>query len=226
MAKDISFGNNVISQGAFKDLSKEAAAVISYKNTAPAEPLGVTGFDAGVEFTAASIKSDSSYWQAAFGNSAPAYLYLPKVRVRKGLPWGIDIGAMYAYYPDSNVKVYGFELSKALLDGSMATPAFGVRATYSKLAGVGDLDLQTAGIDATISKGFLILTPYCGGGVLGVDSRATGALHQFSQVSEERFWQPRVFAGLKVSPLPLFGITAEAEWEVRPVYSLKAAFSF
>jgi hypothetical protein len=61
MARDINFGNNGISQGNFRDLSKEAGAAIGYRNTAPAAPLGITGFDAGVEASAMDIKSNSSY---------------------------------------------------------------------------------------------------------------------------------------------------------------------
>jgi len=232
MAKDINFSSG-IAQGDFRSLSKEAGAAISYRNTAPPAPLGITGFDAGIEASAINIKSDSSYWKAAFGNDAPSYLYLPKVRVRKGLPFGIDIGAMYSYVPDSNIKLYGAEVSKALLDGTMATPALGIRGTYTRLTGVSDLNLQTAGIDASLSKGILFLTPYAGGGAVWVNSRATGNLQSFStntpglgQLKSEEIWQPRVFAGLKISPLPLFGITAEAEYQVRPIYSLKAALSF
>jgi hypothetical protein len=112
MAKDISFGTTTLGQGEFRSLSKEAGAAIGYRNTAPAEPLGTTGFDAGVEVSAVDIKSDSAYWRAAFGNDAPSYLVLPKVRVRKGLPFGIDVGAMYSFLPDSNVKLYGFEVRR------------------------------------------------------------------------------------------------------------------
>ena len=226
MARDINFGNNGISQGNFRDLSKEAGAAIAYRNTAPATPLGITGFDAGVEASAIDIKSNSSYWNAAFSGNAPSYLVLPKVRIRKGLPLGIDIGAMYSYVPDSNIKLYGVEVSKAILDGTLATPAIGIRGTYTRLAGVNDLDLQTAGIDASISKGILFLTPYAGAGEVWVNSKATGNLRKNSSLTSEDIWQPRVFAGLKISPLPLFGITAEAEYQVRPIYSLKAALSF
>lgn len=230
LARDLSFVNS-IAQGAFRDLSKEAGAAISYRNTAPAAPLGITGFDAGVEFSAVDIKSDSSYWRAAFGNDAPSYLLIPRLRVRKGLPFGIDVGAMYAFVPDSNVKLYGFEVSKAILDGSFATPALGIRGTYSRLAGVDDLELQTVGIDACLSKGFVVLTPYVGGGAVWVDSRATGKLQSLSTASigplkSEQIWQPRVFGGVKISPLPFIGITAEAEYQVRPIYSLKAALNF
>ena len=226
MAKDINFGSTILTQGDFRDLSREAGAAISYKNTAPAAPLGITGFDAGLEVEAVDIKSKSDYWSAAFGGDAPSYLLLPKVRVRKGLPLGIDIGAMYSYVPDSNIKLYGVELSKAILDGTLATPAIGIRGTYTRLAGVNDLDLQTAGIDASISKGILMLTPYAGAGAVWINSKATGNLQRTSSLKSEDIYQPRVFAGLKVSPLPLFGITAEAEYQVRPIYSLKAALSF
>jgi hypothetical protein len=233
MARDISFSSG-ISQGNFRDLSKEAGAAIGYRNTAPAAPLGITGFDAGIEASAIDIKSNSTYWNAAFGGpgNAPSYLVLPKIRIRKGLPLGIDIGAMYSYVPDSNIKIYGVEVSKAILDGTLATPAIGIRGTYTRLAGVNDLDLQTAGIDASISKGILFLTPYAGAGEVWVNSKATGKLQSFSTIRNgaplrsEDIWQPRVFAGLKISPLPLFGITAEAEYQVRPIYSLKAALSF
>jgi hypothetical protein len=229
MAKDINFTGG-LTQGDFKSLSKEAGGAISFKNTAPAAPLGITGFDVGVEVEAANIKT-GSYWDKAFEGDAPSYLLLPKIRARKGLPFGIDIGAMYSYVPNSNIKLYGVELSKAILDGTLATPALGIRATYTRLAGVSELDLQTAGIDASISKGILFLTPYAGVGALWVHSKAKGDLQSFSTattgpLSTENIWQPRIFAGLKISPLPLFGITAEAEYEVRPIYSLKAALSF
>lgn len=230
MARDISFVNP-IDQGAFKALSREAGAGITFRNVAPAEPLGITGFDLGVEVSAVQIQDNSGYWNEAFQGDAPSFLLLPKLRARKGLPFGIDVGAMYAYVPDSNIKLFGAEVSKAILEGSVATPALGIRGTYSKLVGVGDLELQTAGIDASISKGFLFLTPYAGAGAVWIDSKATGRLQELavaagSPLQEEKFWQPRYFAGVKISPLPLFSITAEAEYQERPIYSLKAALGF
>lgn len=231
-ARDISFNSN-LTQDQFKHLVKEAGTALAYRNTAPAEPLGITGFDAGIEASAVSIKKDGvdNYWQKAFNNNAPSYLYLPKLRVRKGLPLGIDIGAMYSYVPDSNIKLYGAEISKAILEGTAATPALGVRATYTKLAGVGDLDLQTVGVDASISKGFVLVTPYAGAGAVFIDSKAKGNLQTLSTLAgtplkSEQVWQPRVFGGLKLTPLPLLGITAEVEYAARPIYSLKAALSF
>ena len=134
---------------------------------------------------------------------------------------------MYSYVPGSNIKLYGAELSKSILEGGMASPAVGVRATYTKLAGVDDLSLQTYGIDASVSKGFLFVTPYAGAGMMWVNSEAKGNLKTLAPtLKSETIAIPRVFGGLTISPLPLFGITAEAEYAVRPIFSLKAAINF
>jgi len=226
LAADISF-STAISQDDFKNLSKEAGAALGYRNMAPAEPLGITGFDIGAELSAVGIDKNSSYWNSAFGNDAPDYLVIPKIRARKGLPFGIDIGGMYSYIPDSNIKLYGAELSKSILDGTAATPALGIRATYTKLSGVSDLSLQTYGIDASVSKGILFITPYAGAGMLWINSEAKGNLKTLVPTLEsESTTVPRLFAGVKITPFPLFGITAEAEYAERPIYSLKVAISF
>lgn len=226
LAADISFVSP-ISQNEFRDLSKEAGAALGYRNMAPAASLGITGFDIGAEVSAISINKNSSYWNAAFGNDAPSYLVIPRIRARKGLPFGIDVGAMYSYVPNSNVKLFGAELSKSILEGGVATPALGVRATYTKLTGVSDLSLQTYGVDASVSKGFLFVTPYAGAGMMWVNSEAKGDLKKLvPTLTSETTAVPRVFGGLKLTPFPLVGVTAEAEYAERPIYSLKAAISF
>lgn len=209
-------------QSGFKDLSKELGSAVAYRNLAPATPLGITGFDVAAQASFISIKDNSGYWKAATSD-APNYIGFPSLRVRKGLPFGIDVGVMYAQVVDSNIKLYGVEVSKAILEGGIASPALGVRGTWTKLAGVNEIDLQTAGVDATISKGFLILTPYAGGGMVYIDSKPTGKI---SALKSESFWQPRGFVGLKVSPLPLIGLTGEVEYAARPIYSLKLGVSF
>ncbi len=226
-----------IPQSAFRSLSKEAGIAFAYKNDAPPHPLGITGFDAGVEMEFVDIKKESDYWNNAFGGSAtatdkaPAYLILPKVRVRKGLPFGIDVGAMYSNGGNTPVQLYGVEVAKSILAGTVATPALGVRATYTRLAGVNDIDLQTVGIDASIGKGILVLTPYAGAGMVWIDSKATGNLQRLSALAgaplgEEKIWQPRFFGGVEVKPLPFIRVLGEIEYSLRPIYSLKAAIGF
>ena len=210
-------------QSEFKDLTKELGSAIAYRNMAPAEPLGITGFDVAAQVSAISLDNNSAFWQKATNNDAPSYVAYPSVRARKGLPFSIDVGAMYTYVPGTDIKVYGVEVSKAILDGTLATPAVGVRGTYTKLVGVSDLSLQTAGFDASISKGFLFLTPYAGAGMVWIDGKYDG---NAVSLKKESMWQPRGFAGLKISPLPLVGITGEVEYAARPIYSLKLGLSF
>lgn len=226
-ARDIHFTSGLV-QSQFKELSKEAGAALAYRNAAPSTPLGITGFDLGVELSVIDIKKESQYWRAAMNNDPASYLYIPSIRARKGLPFGIDVGGMYSYVPDSNVKLFGFEVSKALMEGSALLPAVGVRASYTKLAGVNDLDVQTVGIDANISKGFAIITPYAGAGMVWVDSKAKGDLQRLSPVTlgEEKLWLPRGFAGAKITILPFVAVTGEIEYAVRPIYTIKAAVDF
>jgi len=226
LAADINFKDS-LSQGEFKSISKEAGAALGYRNMAPATPLGITGFDIGFETSAISINKNSHYWQSAFSNDVPSYLIIPKLRARKGLPYGIDIGASYSFIQGSNVKLYGAELSKSILDGSAATPALAIRTTYTKLSGVSDLGLQTYGVDASASKGFVFITPYAGAGVLWINSEAKGHLHDLAPtLTKETITVPRVFGGVKLTPIPLLGVIAEAEYAARPIYSFKVEIIF
>lgn len=231
LARNIDF-NTALTQSAFKDLSKEAGAAIAYRNMSPAEPLGITGFDIGLEGSFVSISTgNNNYWEKAFSNNAPSMLVLPKIRVQKGLPFGVDVGAMYSYLPGSNIKVFGAEVGYSILEGSVATPALKIRGSYTKLTGVNDLSLHTSGIDASISKGFLMLTPYAGVGLVYIGNRAAGHLQTLASqagmpLDDIKIWQTRYFAGAKLSPLPLFSIVGEVEYSSRPIYSLKAAISF
>ena len=230
VAADINFISR-FPQSGFEKLTKELGTAIGYRNLAPAESLGVTGFDVGIEISATSIDKNSDQWKSAFANDAPSFIPVPKLRARKGLPLGIDVGAIYSAVPGSNIRLYGVELSKSIIEGGIATPAVGVRGTYTKLAGINDLGLQTYGVDASVSKGFLMLTPYAGVGMLWVKSEAKGNLKDpkiftLTTLSNVSATIPRIFAGLKVTPFPLFSVTAEAEYADTYVYSLKAAVNF
>lgn len=225
-ARDIRF-TSPLSQTEFKELSKEAGVALSYHNLAPSVTLGITGFEVAGQAVSVDIPKKVSYWASAFGSDAPDFLILPSLRARKGLPFGIDVGAMYAYVPDSNIKLYGVEVSKALLDGGLITPTLGIRGSWSKLAGVDDLDLQTFAADVNLSKGFVLLTPYVGAGIVQIDSKPKGNLKTLSPgLKDETITQPRYFGGVKLSLIPLVSLTGEVEYSERATYSLKAAVGF
>lgn len=189
LAEDI---NNVgsLAQSQFRLFSEDVGAALSYHGQIPAEPLGITGFDIGIAVTSADLARFGSY-ASAFDAGAENTLYLPTLRVHKGLPFGIDIGLMYAKVPSSNIKYTGGELKWAIIDGNTVLPAVAVRGSLTKLSGVDQLSLDTQGFDVSVSKGLAMFTPYAGlGRVRTTSTPNVGGL------VEEKFSQTKVFAGV------------------------------
>jgi hypothetical protein len=199
--------------------------VIAYRGIAPAEPQGLAGFDIGVE--ASFFKVDTALWdQVLDSNDTPGYLPVPKLHVRKGLPFGIDLGASYAMVPSSNIKVVAGEIQYAILDGSVALPALAVRGHYSTLLGVDDLDLNTYGADAVVSKGFLMFTPYAGVGVLRSNGKYTGDIQELKDnLKDQSATTPRVFGGVQVA-MALLRLTLDADFSEIPVYTAKVSLGW
>jgi hypothetical protein len=189
-AQDIDQLQN-IGQGEFRLLSEDLGAALSYHAQIPAEPLGITGFDIGVGVTATKMEN-AAILQRATSDDADTTLYVPTIRVHKGLPAGFDIGLTYASIPGSNIRYTGGELRYAILKGGAASPALAVRGSITKLSGVDQLAFDTRGIDVSISKGFALLTPYAGIGRVWIESdpRGTGGLQK------EEFSLTKVFVGV------------------------------
>jgi opacity protein-like surface antigen len=224
---DISLASS-ITNAEFAKFVRQAGTLTAYRAVAPAEPLGVLGFDIGIE--SSFVKLDDSAWQAALnqGNTeVPEYLPAPRLHLRKGLPFGIDVGASYTQVPSSDIAVFGAELQYALLKGSVATPALALRANYSKLVGVDEIDLQTYGADAVISKGFAMLTPYGGIGYMHASGSYEGTDSTLkSLLKDQDFGQMRYFAGLQVSMM-IVNLTLEAELnDEAPVYTAKISLGW
>lgn len=183
-----------IGQAQFRLLSEDLGAALSYKALIPAEPLGITGFDVGIEITATDLDHAEALEQATSGD-APTVLPIPKLHVHKGLPFGIDLGVSYAAVPDSNIELWGAEARYAILKGGVAMPALALRGSYSRLAGVDQLDFETTGVDVSVSKGFAFLTPYAGLGRVWVSSTPDGV----PGLAEEKFSMAKYFAGLDLN---------------------------
>lgn len=209
-----------LSQEQFKDLSRELGIASSYKAVAPAEPLGITGFDIGVELSLVDVEEDTSYWDMAYDN-IPSYVPVPKLRVIKGLPLNIDVGAFYAKIPSCDVSLWGGELKWAILEGSAVTPALAVRGSYTELKHVMGLDFSTKRFDVSISKGFAMLTPYAGAGKVWIESNPDG----FMFLRKESLTESHIFGGLQMS-FVLFRVTIEAEFAEIPTYTLKVSTGF
>jgi hypothetical protein len=177
-------------QAEFRLLSEDLGASLSYHAQIPSEPLGIAGFDIGVGVTATRLEH-SGIWESVTSDDTETTLYVPTLRLHKGLPAGFDIGLTYASIPGSNIRYTGGELRYAIVKGGAASPAIAVRGSLTKLSGVDQLSFETQGLDVSISKGFAFLTPYAGVGRVWVESTP-----HVSGLQKEEFSLAKVFVGL------------------------------
>jgi len=190
-------------------------AMASYRGQVPAETLGVSGFDLGASTTATRLKKTDQYSNAISGSSNAIS---GTVHAHKGLLWGFDIGGYISQGLNSNVHQRGFELRYALLEGGILTPAIGLRLSTTKITNIDNLDLNTTGLDVSISKGFAVLTPYAGVGVSRVKAKA-GDLSESVTLN-------KMFAGVGMNLLLLnMNIEYDKTGDV-PSYSAKFGLRF
>jgi hypothetical protein len=177
-----------LSQTEFANLAKDFTAAASYKGVAPAEPLGIVGFDVGIELSSTDLQH-ADIWQKAVYDHAS--VYMPKVHVHKGLPFNVDVAASLTAVPGSDIKLVGAEIKYAIIEGGTATPALAIRGAATRLYGVSQLDLETRSVELLVSKGFVMLTPYAGIG------KVWGSLTpNVSNLKKESPTANKVFVGL------------------------------
>ncbi len=185
-----------LNQDEFHRFSQDLGAALSYKPLTPTAPLGITGFDLGLAVTSTSIKNSDVLQKAGAGDHSS--LPVPSLRLNKGLPFGIDVGVMASSVPGTNIRLFGGELRYAIVSGGAVMPAIGVRGSYTKLSGVDQLEFNTRGLDLSISKGFLMFTPYAGIGRVWTTSTPMGTAAA-AGLSKESPSLNKVFVGLNLN---------------------------
>lgn len=209
-----------LGQRQFQTLVENVGAATHYKAISSAEPLGVIGFDVAIELSVTDI--DEEIFDIASGGSYELSRFLlPRLHVHKGLPFGVDLGAFYTAIPGTDFKALGAEVKYAFLEGSTLTPAVAARAHYSVIQGVDELDLTNVGLELSVSKGFLMLTPYAGIGVV----RTTGTPNDVPGLSEESVDLEKVFVGVNFNLGFNIGLEADRTGEYT-TFSLKSGIRF
>ncbi|HMW22827.1 MAG TPA: hypothetical protein PKC59_05275 [Burkholderiaceae bacterium] len=200
---------NALSQSDFRLLAEDLGAALSYKALVPAETLGVIGFDIGVGGTGTTLKHRDVAAKAAGGSTIPATVPVTTLRAVKGLPFNIDIGAAVGTVPSTGLKVAGGELRWAILPGSALTPAIALRGALTRVSGNDQLKLDTRSVDLSISKGFLMVTPYAGIGVVQTDAQLKNTSAALAK-DKESFTQQKVFVGANLN-LGLVNLAVEGD---------------
>ena len=201
---DVKCINPANCQSDFRAISEDITAGLNYKALGPAEATGLTGFGIGVYGTYAPTRNKDA-WKNLTGSSVNG-VGMAGIALHKGLPFNIDVGATYTAVPGTSARLYGAELRYAILAGGIAEPALALRASYTGSSGIDQLKISTTSVDASLSKGFTVFTPYVGGGWVrgSVDPDASTGL------TKETTNKAKVFAGLRIG-LALFEITPEYE---------------
>ncbi len=222
-ANNIEF-TDAISQNGFEEFIKEFGSSLLFNPMAPAEPLGMLGFDVSLETVVTDISDDKEFWINLVSDNNPStYLPIPRLHVQKGLPFNIDVGAMYVSVPSTNITLWGLEAKYAILEGSTLTPAVSVRTSYTSLSGVDDISINTQTLDVLVSKGFLMFTPYAGISLFRINGSERTDIVELDDVNTTGY---RALVGMQFSPLPLMIINAEIALGEVAQYGLKIGVRF
>jgi hypothetical protein len=201
-ANDIdNIGN--LDQNLFDDLTNDLGAALSYKALTPDKPLSNLSFDINFDVSGTSLNSNA--FEQATTSDAPNQLLMPKVRFHSALPLGFDVSAFYGSVPDSNIGLIGGEIRYAIYGGGTRMPAIAIRGTFSQLSGVDELDLNTRGLELSVSKGFAMFTPYAGVSTMRIESETNVLGLVGEDVTENKY-----FLGFNLN-LGQMKITAETE---------------
>jgi hypothetical protein len=197
-------------QAGYHLLAADFGAALSYKPVTPAAPLGITGFDVGIEASGTDISKSAAAWKTLTGTNAPGTLVVPKLYVAKGLPFDIDVAAFVSAIPTTNITLSGAALSYAIIGGGIALPAVTIRGAVTRVNGIDEFSFGTKSLDISISKGFVGFTPYIGVGEVWVDSSTTNTTALAAGITGESFNQQKIFAGLNINlGLPNFAIEGD-----------------
>ncbi len=201
---------STLGQDNLKKFTKELGGALAYRQYQPAKPLGLTGFDVGVQVHASPVKS-KDVWDDIFSGTtdAPSVLPVPMVYAKKGLPLNIDLGVRGVPIPGTDIKIMGANIKYSILEGTAVTPSVAVAVDYSQVSGSKDFDLNVMTVNASISKGFPIVTPYGGIAMDQANLKIKNDLLK-AALKDEKATTSRMFAGVKISPLPLLALTVEA----------------
>lgn len=234
---------DVFSQETFKDLSTDLGLALSYYPLSPAGSLAGAlipfGFDAGIEVTAVQLDTSKPQWKLMkdAGADVPGTLPIPKLHVQAGvkIPFipPIDLGVIYSQIPTTEISLVGGEVKVGILQDGLVTPAVALRYSMTQLSGLEDtLELSTQQFDLSISKKFLLVTPYLGYAIVNItstpkDPAATTDIPALGVkgLKEETITENKLFAGLKLS-LGLINIVAQVDKAAVTAYSARFNVSF
>ena len=185
-----------LTQSAWRRFTQEAGLVAYFRPLTDARPVGKGRFEvAALQYTT-PVDDASSAWNDTFVHpDSTHWLYegngltFPGLAGRVGLSDRVDVGAYFAQNPNANYGFYGGQVQYNVLNDAVRNWAASARASVVRLFGPEDLTLAVYGIDAVVSRRYVVsprwlsISPYVGAsGYLSSSHERTAAV----DLSDER----------------------------------------
>jgi len=164
----------------WRSMTTELAFTLAPRALAPAETLGVSGFEMSIANSLTDITEAADYWKGQAGEpvfeaplsgrKTPKMLWTPTLHLRKGLPLSTEIGIQGSYLSFSELFMVGAEFKIAIYESFFRwLPALALRVAGGRLFGSSQIDMLTGEADVMASLPFGVggmcqVTPYVGFG--------------------------------------------------------------
>jgi hypothetical protein len=194
--------------------------------------LGLYELEVGLDNRIAFVQSDpqpgerSSAWQDLTEDGAPSPVqYVPRLTVRKGLPWAIEVGGSAGWLAATRQFVVGGYGRWAALDNWPKVPDLAIQMGYQAYVGNDQLDMGTFDLDVSLGYTFAArstgtkpgsaFSPYVGWSLLAMHARpgtvqvdGVGAVTAWAGqarpgVDPRNFLFHRVFGGVEIQTGPI-----------------------
>ncbi len=175
-----------LTQSEFRLLSEDLGNAFNDGTRTTDHPLKSRSFDFGIDVISTRFQHGELLDRIS-SDRFSSEITMPRLHLRKGFGGG-DLGAFYSSVPSSNIQLFGAEARYSLLNGGRTSPAIWLRGTVSRLTTVDQLDVDTTGVELSISKGFSNFTPYAGWGRVWVKSSPNAGALTEEDFSEEKYF--------------------------------------
>lgn len=165
----------------FHRLSSQMGFAVAAPITTGAATTGTKGFYIGFETSIASIDDGADYWRLGTRGDGSSgenrfvneSLVSSRLHLRKGLPFGLELGLEGGRFYDTSLWVFGADLKIAILEGfregwKAILPDIALRGTVRTLTGgLGQMQMTVPSFDLIVSKKIVLgsvfeLTPIVG----------------------------------------------------------------
>jgi hypothetical protein len=179
--------NTRLTSQAYKIVVRQLGAAIMNAPIAPAETLGLNGFDVSYSNTWAFLSAhgtdinNPAPWERVHPEQDPSHvMWRPGVTIRKGLPLSFEVGANWSWVAFSRQTALGGFARWSVFEGWKKAPDVSMQLGYTGYLGNDELELGaldgSLSVGYTFPIGYLIginqadLSPFAGIGFMQVNA--------------------------------------------------------